>query len=141
MNDRILYNLRNALEVEKMITSVNISVGQWSDGLLPIKMMDEPTSAAFSHTVAHTHTHTSLFFYTLTQTYRTVGDENKSVMGHSLPGGFNPEKAQPFQMRTPVSPCLFFPLPFLAHSLILFFPWYMPLESLLIRLMRGISLG
>lgn len=78
-----------------MITSVNISVGQWSDGLLPIKMMDEPTSAAFSHTVAHTHT--SLFFYTLTQTYRTVGDENKSVMGHSLPGGFNPEKHNPFR--------------------------------------------
>lgn len=89
-NDRILYNLRKALEVEKKITAVNISVGQWSDGLLPIKMMDEPTLAAFSHT------HTSLFFYTLTQTYRTVGDENKSVMGHSPPGGFNPEKHNPF---------------------------------------------
>lgn len=89
-----------ALEAGEEITSGNISVGQWSDGLLPIKMMDEPTLAAFSHT----HTHTFLFSYTLTRTYRTVGDENKPVMGHSplrprprpTPGGFSPEKHNPF---------------------------------------------
>lgn len=81
---------REASEAGEEITSVNISVGQWSDGLLPIKMMDEPTLAAFSHT------HTFLFSYTLTQTYRTVGEENKPVMGHSPPGGFSPEKHNPF---------------------------------------------
>lgn len=47
------------------ITSVNVSVGQWSDGLPPIKKMDEPTLAAFSHTHTHTllvllHPHTDL---------------------------------------------------------------------------------
>lgn len=69
-------------------------MGEWSDGLLPIKMMDQLPAATFCHTRAHTNTHT--FFYTLTQTYRTVGDENKSVMGHSPPGGFKPEKHNPF---------------------------------------------
>lgn len=83
-------------------------MGKRSDGLLPIKMTDEPPSAAFSHTNTHTH----MFFYTLTQTYRTVGDKNKPVMRHSPPGGFKPEKHNPFGL------CVF-PPPFscsLPHS-------------------------
>lgn len=68
--------------MEKKIPSVNISVGQWSDGLLPIKMMDEPTSVAFSHTLAHTHPPPCSF----TPSHRPTGQwETKTSLSWDTP--------------------------------------------------------
>lgn len=77
-NGGVSSGFREASEAGEEITSVNISVGQWSDGLLPIKMMDEPTLAAFSHT----HTPSC----SLTPSHRPTGQwERKTSLSWDTP--------------------------------------------------------
>lgn len=121
--------------------------GQLSSGphLPPIKMMDEAASSLLFYIFIYSP---ATLFNPLThrETYDTVGggtENNTSVKRGLYICGFKPLKAQPLSV---VSPLLLFAL-FPAHSLVLFvtppphIPSYMPLESLLIRLIRGISLS
>lgn len=122
----------------------------------PIKMMDEAASSLLFYIFIYS---LATLFNPLThmETYDTVreGTENNTSVKRGLYiCGFKPLKAQPLSVVVVVvvwgggglSSLLLFPL-FLAHSLVLFvtppphIPSYMPLESLLIRLIRGISLS
>lgn len=132
-------------------SSLLFHIALWGDGLMfycsfcapqPsfLKWSSPPcTLYTLRHPLTLTHTHTRYSGIRQRRAERVLTENNMSVKVHSLLCVFKPKKHNPLKDKGGLPLSFFFSPP--SHSPVLFFPRYMPLESFLIRLMRGISPG